>query len=59
MAQNGAWEPAKILKNGHFWDFLGVKSTNMRWKIIVLGRTSQDLMNSINYSEILDKQGRI
>ena len=59
MGQNELSEPSEVVKNDNFFDFLGVKSANIWWKMIVLGATSQDLMNSIDYSEILDKQGRI
>ena len=55
MGQNELSEPSEIVKNDHFVDFLGVKNANIWWKMIVLGATSQDLMNSIDYVEILAK----
>ena len=55
MGQNELSEPSEIVKNDHFFDFLGVKSANIQWKIIILYETSQDLMNPIDYLEILVK----
>ena len=55
MGQNELSEPSEIVKNDHFFDFLGVKNANIWWKMIVLGAISQDLMNYIDYLEILVK----
>ena len=53
--QNKRSKPAEIVKNDHFFDFFRVKTANIRRKIIFPGATSQDLMNSTDYFEILDE----